>query len=84
MSKTNVNKVKNKIGLSRHQSKFKHLLKVNRHFLYPRMYQDPKELWIIQVQQLKKRQAAIKDALVKLFEASTRTVETEMRYRTVL
>ena len=29
---------------------------------------------------IKKRQAAIKDALVKLFKASTQTVETEMRY----
>ena len=29
---------------------------------------------------IKKRQAALKDALVKLFEASTHTVETEMQY----
>ena len=32
---------------------------------------------------IKKRQAAIKDALVKLFEASTQTVETEMQYSCV-
>ena len=29
---------------------------------------------------IKKRQAAIKDALLKLLEASTQTVETERRY----
>ena len=81
MSKTKVKKVKKKIDLSRHQLKFKHLLKVNHHFLYPRMYQVPKELTLnYSGAAVKKRQAAIKDALVKLFEASTQTVETEMQY----
>ena len=84
MSKTKVNKVKNKIGLSRHQSKFKHLLKVNRHFSLSSDVSGPKRTLDYSGAAIKKQQAAIEDALVKLFEASTRTVETEMRYRTVL
>ena len=68
MSKTKVNKVKNKIGLSRQQSKFKHLLKVNRHFSLSSDVSGPKRTLDYSGVAIKKQQAAIKDALVKLLK----------------
>ena len=80
MSKTKVKKVKNKIGLSRHQSKFKHLLKSEPFLSLSSDISGPKGTLNYSGAVIKKRQTSIKDALVKLFEASTQTVETEVQY----